>query len=230
MADKKTIFTDILKQVSKSARAINDHRARTFSWYRSKAAEVRGLARKVKAEDVEPKAIMTSRPELLSKRKRLANNMIGKMTMFYYDPKGKRELPYYDIFPLIFPLSVQRDRMLGINLHYLPPNARAILMGHLYSLLEDEPDGEKRIALSYGVLNSATKYKLFRPCIKMYLLSHVRSRFLFVDPKEWDAALMLPTAQFQKASEARVWADSIKKVNDRTARQPRAHSNTASTP
>jgi len=95
-------------------------------------------------------------------------------------------------------------------------------MGHLYSLLEDEPDGEKRIALSYSILKSASKYKLFKPCIKTYLYTHVRSRYLFIDPKEWDAALLLPTAQFEKASEIRVWEDSIKMVNDDTTKKQRS--------
>lgn len=211
-----TTFTDILKKVSKSRRDLNDHKKRTFEWYRSNSAKVRSMARETSKEDIDPKHIMTSRPELLSKKKNLSNNMIGKLMHFYYDPKGKKTLPYYDTFPLIFAINVEKDRMLGINLHYLPPTARAILMGHLYSILEDEADGEKRIALSYGILKSATKYKLFKPCIKMYLYSHVRSRYLFIDPKEWDAALMLPTAQFEKASETKVWQDSIDAVNKAT--------------
>ena len=217
----KTTFTDILKAVSKSRRELGDRKKRTFEWFRKNAQEVRKLARSVKKEDVDPKAIMTQRPELLSKRKNLSKNMIGKLMMFYYDPKYKAELPYYDLFPLVFPISVEKDRLTAINMHYLPPNARAVLMGHLYSLLEDEPDGEKRIGLSYEILKSASKYKLFKPCIKTYLYSHVRSRYLFVPPEEWDAALMMPTAQFQKASETKVWSDSIKLVNETTKKKPK---------
>lgn len=215
----KTVFSDILAKVSKDRRALKDHRARTFTWFRNNAKEVRKAARGVSKEDIDPKHIMTSKPEALSKSKRVSANLIGKMIHFYYDPKHKKTLPYYDTFPLVFPISFEKGRFLGINLHYLPPNARAILMGHLYSLLEEEPDGEKRIALSYGILKSATKYKLFKPCIKSYLLDHVRSRYLTIDPKEWDAALMLPTAQFEKASEQKVWADALKQVNDDTKKK-----------
>jgi hypothetical protein len=214
----KTTFTDILAQVSKDRRALNDHKRRTFEWFRNNAKLVRQAAQKVKPEDVDPKHIMTQRPALLSKRKRVAGNMIGKMMQFYYDPKLKAKLPYYDTFPLIFPISVEKDRLLGLNMHYIPPNARAILMGHLYSLLEDESDEEKRIGLSYEILKSASKYRLFKPCIKTYLYSHVRSRYLFIPPKEWDAALMLPTARFEKASEQKVWQDSIDAVNKETAK------------
>ena len=41
--------------------------------------------------------------------------MPGYMDAFYYDPKHKATLPYYDKFPLIFPLSVGKDFFIGIN-------------------------------------------------------------------------------------------------------------------
>lgn len=218
-----TTFTDILKRVSKSRRELGDRVKRTFEWYRKNAKAVRAMARSVKPEDTDPKHIMTSKSNLsrLSKQNTLGQNMIGKMIQFYYDPKWKAKLPYYDTFPLVFPLSIGTDRFLGINLHYLPPTSRAILMGHLYSLLEDETDEDKRLALSYGILKSASKYKLFKPCVKEYLFSHVRSRFLFIDPKEWDAALMLPTARFEKANEAKVWQDALDKINTTTNQTPK---------
>ena len=31
--------------------------------------------------------------------------VLGGMYFFYYDPKGKRDLPYYDKFPLVIPLE-----------------------------------------------------------------------------------------------------------------------------
>lgn len=208
-----TTFTDILKKVSKSRRDLNDHKKRTFEWFRKNAKLVRQMAGKVKPEDIDPKHIMVSNVSRLSKKRTLGQNMIGKMIQFYYDPKHKKTLPYYDTFPLVFPISIEKDRFLGINLHYLPPFSRAILMGHLYSLLVDEDDDDKRLALSYQVLKSASKYRLFKPCIKEYIFSHCRSKFLFIDPKEWDAALSLPTARFEKANEAKVWKDSLDKIN-----------------
>ncbi len=216
MARKPTThFTDILLKISKSAREAGDRKRRSFEWYRSHAREIRAEARSVKKEDIDTNAIMKEKPELL-KARRTSKSMIGSMFMFYYDPKWKKKLPYYDTFPLVMPFSFEKDRFTAINFHYLPPISRAILMGHLYSLLEDERDGEKRIALSYGILKSASKYKLFKPCIKTYLISHVKSKLRKIDPKEWDLSLSLPLAQFEKASETKVWADSIKMVNEAT--------------
>jgi hypothetical protein len=40
------------------------------------------------------------------------------------------------------------------------------------------------------------------------LNDHVQSNFLNIEPKNWDAALMLPTEKFRKASADKVWRES----------------------
>jgi hypothetical protein len=64
--------------------------------------------------------------------------------------------------------------------------------------------------LSYDVLNDASKFRYFRPCIKRYLVSQVASVPVLIDPSEWDIALMLPVEMFEKASKEKVWAESRK--------------------
>lgn len=133
----------------------------------------------------------------------------GKMYLFAYDPKWKDKLPYWDAFPLIFPFRVEADRVWGINLHYLPIPMRAALMDELYSLVDNRFKNEnKKLRLSYDVLRGASRFAAFRPCIKSYLKGHFRSRFLLIPYEEWDVALTLPLARFQKASQAAVWDDS----------------------
>ena len=66
--------------------------------------------------------------------------------------------------------------------------------------------------MNYSVLNSASKFKYFAPCVKHYLTDHLRSRFLYVYPSEWDVALFLPTERFEGASKQKVWADSKKLI------------------
>jgi hypothetical protein len=131
------------------------------------------------------------------------------MYMFFYDPKHKATLPYYDRFPLIFPIERYKDGFLGINFHYLPLPLRAKLMDALYSLSSNTRYDEKtKLKLSYNILNGASKYAPFRPTIKRYLRSHVRSRFVKVFSSEWDIALFLPAHRFEKASASKVWRDS----------------------
>jgi hypothetical protein len=135
---------------------------------------------------------------------------IGSMIMFFYDAKLKDKLPYWDQFPLVYPIEMYDDGFLGINLHYLPPVLRAKLMDALYTVKTGPRSKLEKLKISYDILASASKFSLFRPCIKRYLKSHVRSRFFYVEPREWDMALMLPTQRFVGATDAKVWADSRK--------------------
>lgn len=139
--------------------------------------------------------------------------IVGNMYMFMYDAKHKKTLPYFDRFPLVFPYKKVKGGFMGINLHYLPLNYRAKLMDQLYDLTtNDRYDETTKLKLSYGVLNSAAKFKYFKPCVKHYLTDQLRSRFLYVYPSEWDIALFLPVERFDGARKTKVWADSRKLI------------------
>jgi hypothetical protein len=148
---------------------------------------------------------------------RLKNRVtVGKMYFFMYDPKHKETLPYYDTFPLIFPVKRLPDGFYGLNMHYLPLNLRAKLMDALYDISSNERyDESTKLRLSYQVLKSAEKYNLFKPTFKRYLSKHVRSRFVEVNSSEWDIALWLGSDQFVKASRTQVWADSRKIIRSK---------------
>lgn len=134
---------------------------------------------------------------------------IGKMYTFFYDPKHKETLPYYDLFPLIFVVGPAAGGFMGINLHYLPPVLRAKLMDSLYQILNNNKYNDTtKLKISYQVLSSASRFRYFKPCLKHYLSDHVQSNFLNIEPKNWDAALMLPTEKFRKASAEKVWRES----------------------
>lgn len=136
---------------------------------------------------------------------------IGNMYMFYYDPKHKDTLPYYDRVPLIFPINRAQGGFLGINFHYLPLKLRAKLMDSLYEVTSnDRFDDTTKLQISYRVLNASTKYREFRPAIKHYLFDHVRSKLMYINPSEWDVALFLNIARFEKATQTQVWEDSKK--------------------
>jgi hypothetical protein len=135
----------------------------------------------------------------------------GDMYMFSYDPKLKKTLPYYDRFPIIFPLRMYNDGFLGVNFHYLPLTYRARLMDALMTDQTTTPGKityETKMKASYQILNAASKYRWFKPTIKRYLANHVKSRFIYIFPEEWQIALWLPTARWSKASEEEVFRDS----------------------
>jgi hypothetical protein len=169
-------------------------------WFRDRAAEV---------STIDPKRIIQhteARPNLYNK---VTNIDVGRMFMFFYDPKHKETLPYYDRFPLIFMMEKYKDGFLGMNMHYLPPLLRARLMDRLYSISrEDKIRDSKKLRLSYALLNSASKFQYFKPTVKRYLTSQVRSRMLYIPEEQWDIALFLPTERFRKQKKNSVWRES----------------------
>lgn len=137
----------------------------------------------------------------------------GSMYMYLYDPKHKETLPYYDRAPLVFPFRIEKGSFWGINLHYLPLELRAKLMDALYETrINSRYDESTRLRISYQLLTSASKYRYFEPCVKQYLFNHMKSKFMYVYPSEWDIAIWLPTERFTKATKTQVWAESRKKV------------------
>ena len=166
-------------------------------WYRNEAKKTKRTISSSRVEsEMKDRAVPTSK---LSP---------GNMFFFSYDAKHKDTLPYYDKFPLIFPIGPAPGGFMGLNMHYLPPVLRAKLMDALYgTVTNDKYDESTRLNISYKVLNGASKFKEFKPTIKHYLNSQVRSRFFYVYPTEWDIALFLPTAQFT-TSKNEVYKDS----------------------
>ena len=110
-------------------------------------------------------------------------------------------------------VSVAPGGFYGINLHYLPPQLRARLMDSLYDITNNTKyDESTKLKITYDVLNSASKFRFFKPTFKHYLNSQVRSKFIEINSTEWDSALFLPTERFMKAKKTKVWSDSRKMI------------------
>jgi hypothetical protein len=139
----------------------------------------------------------------------------GGIYTYIYDAKTKEDLPYWDASPLVVIIKQNgTDRFMGLNLHYAPPKARALIMYLLYQSLTDTRMNEKtRLAVTYRKLERLASFRFFKPLVKQYLRSHVRSRFIKIPPSEWQTALFLPTAKWQKASSGKVYLDFNKKVS-----------------
>jgi len=180
-------------------------------WYRTQAKEI---TRTTKNRTQGEKVIRELRGD--NDRRQDSRFMMGNMYLFSYDPKHKETLPYYDRFPLIFPINKAKGGFLGINMHYLPPILRAKLMDQLYTILNNKNfDETTRLQASYKVLNGAAKFKEFAPCVKHYLNAHVRSKPAYINPSEWDIALFLPMQKFIGATANQVYADSRKAIRGR---------------
>lgn len=175
-----TVFDTIITQGVRAGQ-IPARSKNAREWYRATASSFGDVSeRKLRSSD------------------RITNTIVpGAMYMYNYDPKFKDTLPMYDRFPLVFPFRVQSDRFWGINMHYLALPKRAMLMDALYDISSNKRyDESTRLQLSYGVLNGAAKFKLFKTCVKQYLRSHVQAKFIYIYPSEWDVALFLPVDKF----------------------------------
>jgi hypothetical protein len=189
-----TIIDNVNKRLSRLGYTNGSRDAR--QWLRTKVNSLKAT----------PSALMSDRERLRS------HSIIGRMYFYYYDPKTKDQLKYYDKFPLVIPIERYGDGFLGLNLHYVEPKVRFILLDKLSTYTNNKMyDETTRLRLSYQTLKSASSIFEATPCIKRYLYSHVQSRFLEIDANEWDIAAILPVESFEKKSKEHVFNESRKK-------------------
>ena len=170
------IFNDLLRS---TAMDIASKAKDATSWYQN---SIENINKKEKRTDPNKIFTNTSSPE------------IGSMYLFVYDAKHKATLPFYDMYPLAFPIEMYRDGFLGINLHYLPPMARVSLMKALVDIRNNNKYNQTtKLNISYELLSRySNQFKGVNNCIKRYLFAHVRSGFKYVNPSDWEKAALLP--------------------------------------
>jgi hypothetical protein len=169
------------------------------TWFRNKLKEMGNINRQSLLKD-----------SALTKKQRFG---VGNMYMFFYDPKHRDTLPYYDAFPLVIMVDRAPGGFYGLNLHYLHPTLRAKLMDQLLDITNNKRfDETTKFKLSYQVLKSANKLKAFQPCFKHYLTKQVDSQIAMVEAPEWEIAMFMPTEQFRKKNARSVWAESRRSI------------------
>lgn len=175
---------------------INPRTKEAQSWFRKKA---QALGKSINRRDLmaEDEITLASRP------------LIGSMNMFFYDPKHKETLPFYDRFPLAILVGPAPKGFYGINLHYLPVALRARFLDGLMDITNNKKyDDSTKFEVTYNMLQASSKLRYFKPCYKHYLTAHVKSRFARVSAPEWEIATFLPTASWEKASQSTIYKAS----------------------
>jgi hypothetical protein len=148
--------------------------------------------------------------KLLNQGQQTTRLVPGRLYMFFYDPKMKDTLPYYDTFPLVFPYAKVQGGFMGLNMHYLPYYYRVQLMTRLMQFATNTAfDETTKIRYSWSLISGASKFRFAEPCIKHYLNEHVESPFLEIPGQDWHTAMMLPVERFVKSNKNRVWGDSV---------------------
>lgn len=141
---------------------------------------------------------------------------IGSMYMYTYYPIHYDTLPMYDKFPLTIPFSIEGKYFTGLNLHYLHPRTRLVLLDKLLQFSTHKTLNEKaRLALSWQYLKNVSAFPEVQPCIKKYHMGHVKSMFIKIPPKDWVISVFLPVERFVKMNNPQVWRDSQAKISKR---------------
>ena len=164
---------------------------RSATWYRSQVNKI---------------ASGTTAGQLFRQGKLNGRPSIGRLNLFGYNPKFRKTLPYYDIFPLVLPLEPIKGGFMGMNFHYLPPLLRFRLLERMQATATDQRfDSKTKFDVTY---DDVKNIKIVKPTIKKYLYSYVQTGFLRINADEAAVAIYLPVQRFKKASEAQVYSDS----------------------
>jgi hypothetical protein len=192
-----TIITKVQEQLNKK-KNILPHGREAQNWLLEKVKNLR-----VKGID---------RQRLLSEGRTKNKTIIGRFYFYFYDAKHKEELPYFDKFPMVVPIEQYPDGFLGLNLHYIPPRDRLILLTQLQKFANGSLNDERtRLRLSYPILRAAHNAYRATPCVKRYLTTHIKSRVIEIPANEWHIAAALPLQKFSGAPSSEVWSDSKEK-------------------
>lgn len=190
---KESYFQRLEREAFKAG--VQPRTKKSLEWFKKRLQSVSRVNRNEILKDPELKRVSTPLP--------------GRMFMYFYDPKYKETLPYYDRFPLIILVDKVENGFTGLNLHYLPPNLRAKFFDRLTEFTNNKKyDETTRFRLTYSFLSSAARLKEFKPCFKRYLTSKVETRITEVPATEWEVALFLPTDKFVYNSRQTVWKKS----------------------
>jgi len=173
---------------------------RSAQWFQDK---IKGLKGEVKNRFSSTNAAKFYReaetkvnPNVLKRRAEL-----GDLFCYYYNPKYRATLPYYDMFPMIMLIGAEKDTFLGINFHYLRPKWRAVLLDRVSS----------KIGNGLPRWNKLRQIRQIAPTIKRYRFDHIMKRVIPIEENEQEIAIFLPTERFRKSAKAKVWAESERK-------------------
>jgi len=132
----------------------------------------------------------------------------GTMWSFMYEADSDR-LPYWDRIPLILRMIDNADdpnSFLGINLHYLYPRYRKILLMSLLSKLNGDMSNDESRILGLNMQRlSIFPNKYGKACIRRYKYDNIRMKPVRIPTEHWLKAIYRPTYHFVGERPTKVW-------------------------
>ena len=196
-------MASLLDRVSDAVRTgtVGTEVKRSAKWFQDKIKGLQGSLRNQWSSTNAPKFYREAENKVNPKVLRLRANL-GDLFAYYYRPKHMMTLPYYDQFPLVMLIGYEKDTFLGLNFHYLNPKIRAILLDRVTA------------KVGKGIINwkKISKIPQVEPTVKRYRYDHIVRKVIPIEENEQELAIFLPLERFKKASKAKVWADSRKRI------------------
>ena len=174
---------------------------RSAQWFQDKIKGLKGTLRNQFSSTNAPKFYREAENKVSPRVLKLRANL-GDLYAYYYNPKHRMTLPYYDTFPLIMLIGYEQDTFLGLNFHYINPKLRAILLDRVTA------------KVGAGIINwkKIAKIRQVEPTVKRYRYDQIVRKVIPIEKDEQEIAIFLPLERFKKSSKSRVWADSTKRM------------------
>ncbi len=136
---------------------------------------------------------------------------VGKIYSFYYDPKYKDKLEFYDNVPMSIIIGHIKTKAgnvnaLGINLSFIPPKARAAILDRIVKVFntmiikpneamidEEKFRSQKELPLYYDICKKILQNSGFEYAIRSYIYSHMESEPLIITYEDWWRILTFPS-------------------------------------
>ena len=196
-------MASLLDKVSDAIRkgTVGQEVKRSAKWFQDKIKGLQGTLRNQWSQTNAPKFYREAENKVNPRVLKMRANL-GDLYAYYYNPKHRMTLPYYDTFPLIMLIGFEQDTFLGLNFHYINPKLRAILLDRVTA------------KIGGGIIkwNKIAKIRQVEPCVKRYRYDHIVRKVIPIEEKEQELAIFLPLERFKKSSKSRVWADSTRKM------------------
>ena len=192
-------FLDKLSDVIRGG-TVEKEVKRSAKWFQDKIKGLKGELRnrfsRTNARTFYREAPNKFVPDKLGRRMNL-----GDMFCYWYNPKHKMILPYYDMFPIVMLIGFEQETFLGLNFHYLRPKHRAMLLDRVTAKIGKALPKWSRLA----------KLPYNEPTVHRYRYDHIMRKVIPIEKDEQELAIFLPLERFKKTSKSKVWGMSSRR-------------------
>lgn len=119
--------------------------------------------------------------KILSKGRAFKKIHPGAMIHFGYNPKFKDVLPFWDKTPTIIVLRARGNRMLGLNLHFIPQERRVALIKYIIKKNKKNISNNLPLFIDYRGIKGFLAAAGLTVTIRLYIITRITSKITMVN-------------------------------------------------